>query len=284
MRKRRGSNLLSLLALIPIFLAAAGLLVLYQGSRFDRFDRFNVVFVGSPVKLVSVNVAAKNIDIISFPNDLYIPQLAHGYGPFEVGKIYAVGQLDRRGGETVAATVSDYLGVPVDGYVLGNDALRASPSDLNLMDRARVLLAMFTTRADKVNVVNLASLASPLVLVDGSQATSIDQDALDNALSGLFVEDRIRTENLRVAVINSTNVTGLGNRAARLLSNIGVSVVSVDNSDIALPGCQLLVDPKQKNTVTVNRIAAIFHCQIMSKGAGRADVVLTLGEDYASNF
>ena len=277
-----------LFLLIFVFLGIKGFL-LYKESKFDKFDRFNIVLAASPLTLVSVDSAGKTITEIVFPKDLYIPELAFGYGGYKSSSIYNVGELDKRGGETVMATVSDYLGIPADDYIYTSSVnirdILTAKSSLNLFDRIRFALIFFQTRSDKIKVIDLAKYSEPLVLSDGSTALSLDKEILDERLRDNFAESRIRQENFRLEIFNSTKIVGLANRAGRVLTNIGVNVVSVNSSEISEEACRIKATDKIKNSITVRRVADIFSCQIedLTEG-GRAEIEMIIGKSYAKKL
>lgn len=284
--------------ILLLLLAVVGFrgFLLYKDSRLGKFDRFNVVIVAKPVVFLSVNLPDQTAIAVIFPDDLHIPDLAYGYGGYGAAAIYSVGQLDKRGGETVAQTVSDYLGVPVDGYIydpvrlskdirgffLRANSIISAQSNLNILDRGRLAWIMLQTRPDKIKPVDLKDFAEPLVLADGEVALSTEKEVLDSKLSDDFTESRIRNENFRLEVINSTRVVGLGNRASRMFVNIGANVVNVGTIDIPSADCQIKATDKAKNSMTVARVAEIFACKIsVLPEEGRAEIVLVLGQDYA---
>lgn len=269
---------------------------LYQDSRLGRFDRFNLVLIAKPLTLLSVDLTGKTAMAVTFPDNLYISELAYGYGGYGAAAIYAVGQLDKRGGETVAETVADYLGIPVDGYIYdpvtlpkdvksffwGLDSLVGGRSNLNILDRGRLAFFILQIRPDRIKRVALADFAEPLVLADGSMAISAEKEVLDSKLQGDFTESRVRNEAFRLEMINSTSVLGLGNRASRILTNIGANVVNVGTTEGLISGCQIQASSKARSSMTVARVANIFSCQIVSgSDQGRAEIVVLLGQDYA---
>lgn len=267
---------------------------IFSTHRFGQFDRYNLVLVGKSVSLVSLNPRNLSAVVVTFPDDLYLQNIIHGYGQYPVNKIYRVGELDHRGGETLEGTIREYVGVPVDGYwfqplftgdlksfFLNPSRLFSGKTDLNILDRLQFVLTLEQIRSDKIAVINIKSIVSPLVLADGSNAATLDEPTLDNFLSGVFVEDRIRSESLRLEVINSPSYLGLGNRAARILTNIGTNVISVDTSDITLPSCQILASPKAAGSQTIRRASAVFSCQIKAGNPDdRSDAKIILGADY----
>lgn len=287
---------LSLIFLVLVTAVGFRGFLLYKDSKLGKFGRFNVVLVTKPVTLLSVNLADKTATAVIFPDDLYIPELAYGYGGYKASAIYAVGQLDKRGGDTVAATVSDYLGIPVDGYIydpvslpkdikgffLGTGGVVGGQSDLNVLDRGRLAWVMLQTRLDKIKLVKLSDFAEPLVLADGSTAESVDKETLDGKLQGDFTERRIRDEDFRLEVVNSTRILGLGNRASRILTNIGTSVVNVGTTDVQIGDCQIQSTAKTRGSITVARISDVFSCQVLPPiEEGRSEVIVTLGTEYA---
>lgn len=274
--------------LVFAFVGIKGFLV-YKESKFTKFDRFNVVLAYPPLTLVSVDSTGKSITEISFPKDLYISELAFGYGGYKSTSIYSVGELDKRGGETVMSTLSDYLGIPVDGYIYASQLnpkdILTGKSNLNVFDQIRLVLASFQTRSDKIKTIDLAKYAEPLVLSDGSTALSADKEILDERLRDNFIESRIRQENLRLEIFNSTKIVGLANRAGRVLTNIGVNVVSVNSSEILEETCRIKAKAKIQNSITVHRIADVFSCKIeLLTEEGRAEIEMIIGKNYAKTL
>lgn len=286
------------LFLVVIFVASYGFLI-WQKSQFGKFGRFSVVVASPSVKVISLNLADKSATVVSFPDDFYVPEVVPGYGAYKVSSVYRVGELDRRGGQVLSWTISELLGVPIDKYLYRQDFLGAdikksflSPAvffkaatDMTPWDLGRFILALEQTRFDKIKIVDLAQIAGPLVLADGSVAQGTDKDALDNVLSGLFAEEALRREGLRVEVVNSTKVAGLGARAARILTSTGMAVINVGTTAELLPSCVVAASQKNINSVTVRRAAAIFSCSTVTKTEGeRADVTVSLGQDYSQRF
>ncbi len=285
--------------LLPIFiiLAAAAWFLYPQinASHFGKFDRFNVVIGGSQIALISLNISEKSMVVVKLPPDLYLPNVVHGYGQYKAESVYGAGNLDHRGGETLSGSIEDYLGVPVDGYFFSPkkfsdpknfffspDFLLKNTSNLTFIDKVSFLINLFKIRFDKVKTVDLSDYASDLVLADGSRAMTLEGAEVDQTLSGLLTEARPQAENFRVEVINTTTMAGLGARAVRLLSNIGLSVINVETQDLASAQCEILVTKNAVKSITVARIAQIYSCKISQKPTeDRAAITVKLGQNYA---
>ncbi len=264
----------------------------------SRFDRANIILGGTQTALISYNRTNKSLVVVNLSDQIYL-EAAHGYGKYRVSSVYPAGELDRRGGETLKATVREYLGIPVDGYYytsrtltdlktffLSPEFLLEAKSDLGFLDRARLAANIYGVRFDRVKTVDLAKLAGPLILADGSQALSLEPEEIDRALAGSLVENRLQDENLRVEIVNTTRVFGLGSRAMRLLTNTGASVVNVATDQAGqISGCQILANGSVLSGATVSRIAQIYNCKTVKKEEeGRAAVTVLLGQDYADSL
>ena len=256
--KKRTSNKFSIL--IPVFLLVlAGLIFRayqeYKASKLISLTRYTFINQNS---LISINIKDKTKIIINLPEDLYV-ETAYHYGQLRLKNVYAVGQLDRRGGKVLAGTVSDLLGVPV------------LENNFNYLDQLLIRFHEFNLRVDKIKKIEVQT--DELVLADGSKALTVDQNKWDFLTADVFNETDLVTENLKIEILNAGTVTGLGNQAARLLTRIGLDVVNVANQDIPIKDCEVKT---AKSSKTADRIAQIFGCKIMPKEPGRADISLIL--------
>lgn len=306
-RKKHGSPIGTVIKLILLLLIVGGVVVfvvkfapLMLSGKFNTRERFNLV-LSSPEKIsfVSVDAGSGKATIVNFPPDLYITNVAHGYGQYPIGKVYDLGQLDAKGGQVLSDTVAIYLGVPVDGYVrlpdFSTNDLKANfikpsnllnaTSDVNLWDRILMAKALMGLRFDKVKTVDLAGKSEPLLLADGSSAKVFIEEDLDKVLEGIFVEEEILKESLRVQVVNTTGLAGLGNSLARVVSGLGATVIDVTSEEPALSGCKLEATDKIMKSTTVKRVAEIFQCEVVKNNeVGRADVIVYLGQEQGKIF
>ncbi|MBI3887786.1 LytR C-terminal domain-containing protein [Candidatus Microgenomates bacterium] len=272
------------------------LLPLISKVHGSKFDRVNILVSGGQNVLISYNVLGKSFVVVKIPGNLYVTGLIHGYGNYQSASIYQVGELDKRGGETVQGSMQEYLGVPVDNYFitdrevkdvktffLSPDFLVQPKSNMGFIDRLTLLANVSNVRFDRIRTVDLGENASTLVLADGSQTLSLDPAEVDKILQGSLVENQIQDENFRVEIINSTDLNGLGARAVRLLTNIGLSVINVESNTQRLDTCTIFATEDSIKSLTVARIANIYKCQVSKKPTeDRAAVTVKLGRNYAS--
>ncbi len=296
--RRKSLPVFSMLPLLVLVILLVVGFFVWQRSSYGRFDRFNLVLATHPVTLVSLDRTQKTATVVSFPDDLYVSEVVPRLGGYKMAQVYKVGELDHRGGLVLSWTVGELLGIPVDGYLFRETQITGgvknffvnpgtflgSSTNLSFWDLGQFIYTFLQIRADRVKLVDLGKMSSPLLLADGSQAQGVDKELLDNALTGDFLEEVLTDEKLRVEVVNSTTAPGLGARVARKLSNVGVTVVSVSTMAPEQAGCEVRTEKKNMAKLTVLRLAAIWQCKIAESGQDRADVSLVLGTDLASKF
>lgn len=287
-------------------------------SVWDGTSRINFVFETEPISLVSFTPEGKLLAFLVIPDGTYIEAI-HGYGPYRVESLYQLGELEGRGSEVLAGSLQEYLAVPIDGWVAeggrrsGESVVTGAPVakwEIGDGEEARDLVARvllqylrsggetnFTrwdllrlwwqirrVREDKITTVDLGqtSASQRVDLPDGSQATRIDPDRLNSIISRLFIDEKIRAEDLALVVLNDTDHSGLAHRGARIISNIGGRVVGTGEAEDGNEKCRLKSGRKDRDSYTVKKTAAIFNCQWTGEGleGQRADVVLILGDDY----
>lgn len=289
-----------LVSLLLIFLLLAGggfLLLGFFSGRFGQNERFTVAVSGPKIFVLSLLTNGSGATVVYLPASLYISDVAHGYGQYELSKVYQVGELDHRGGEVFSDTLTKFLGVPVDAYVQSNrqftdlksyfvspDFIFGGGSNLSLLEKIKIVREMSGLRFDKIDEINFKQSAGKVTLPDGSSALSIDPKDADKLTAEAFTEERVQSEKLRVGVVNDTSVSGLGNSAGRILANVGMTVVSLDSGQSVRKGCTVYTSDLHKQTLTVRRIREIFNCTVASGGGGRSDVEVHIGTDVGSKL
>lgn len=302
--------------LLPIIFVLLGILLwfivkLFFSSSWDGKSRFTIIFSTKPVIVVSYNPTDESLAAVSVPWETYV-EATHGYGRYRLGKVYEVGNLDGNGPEVLKSTVRELLGVPIEGYIdmksvnFGDtENLTASEfiakrkiilgwsnffriqgkTDLSVSDLWQFYTHVFGVKAGKISFVNLktANVLVEQTLPDQTQILAADTLRLDGLLRDLFHEDALALENLKLAVLNSTDVSGLGEKMARILGNMGLQVVKVTNFKNVSDNCLLYIDKKSINLLTVIKLKHVFNCEVKTTVLSdvRADIALVVGTNYA---
>ncbi len=252
-----------------------------RGVTWDGQFNINLVVRSTEISLVSFSPKNGKITVVNIPDQTYLP-VSGGYGNWQLGSVYDLG-----GVEVLKETLSQFFGLPVDGYVEGDlmgdiGKLPSLKTDLTLLELLRLKLGLSGVRFDKIEKINLAEVLDKQTLADGTQVFVSDPVKLDAKLTGL-VEPLITSEQQAIAIFNVTDHPGLAQKAARLVTNIGGEVIIVANGQDAFKTTTVV----GKSSKTLERLKAIFESKYgnidsvsNSSVSSRAQINLFLGEDY----
>lgn len=279
----------------------------------------NLVVREKTLAVVSYNPVDNSMVVANVPDDTYLT-VPGGFGNWPARSIYDLGQGENPpiGVKLLEGTVSNTFGIPIDGFLGVGGAysqtsfaetiksLRQNPliflsvvektkTDLNLWDELRLFWGMRGVRFDKLKMIDLgqSNITESILLPDGSRSLAFDIVKLDKFIRDQFADSNMVSEGLSVAIFNSTDRSGLAEKAARLVTNIGGRVILTSNSSEKLSKSTIT----GRKSFTFGRLAQIFapDCLgsltwLLDKGnvcSGartdpRADIVIILGEDYTN--
>lgn len=293
------------LLLIIWWLWARGEVKTYAG-------RTTVVVAQEPTLIASWDNTNGSLVLITIPEESVI-EAQFGYGRYSFRGLWGLGEIDNKGGLVLSESVGAALGIPVP-YFVGPDGQEEQELQEGAFERVRAVFSLsrglgIVTGRTQTNmplrvwiamIRNLALLRPDRVTTvtfresfglakksvpDGSVLLELDPSQTDVLLEGVFENEEIRREALAVAVYNTTSVSAVGTRAARLLSNIGYVVVAVDNAQPERGECEVLVGEAKAKSTSALLLRDLFACTIIPKKEPmRADIMIYLGSKYASRF
>lgn len=254
MRRKKSSSgnlkFASLFTVLVIGLVLLSLLlrifIIVGKSKFDGENSI-IVLAKSPFSKEAINFSPKNssISILNFKND-----------PSDIRKIYEV-PID---GEFISKEEINSRNI---SSILFSQILNfGNQNNLNFMDFLR--LSLFT------NTVKSS-------IIDEEEITnSSDLSSVAKLTSSLFIDPQIVSEKLNIEIINSTNMTGLGNRVANMISNLGGNVILVttgnseDSSRIEYAS----------SSYTSKRLAKLLNFkEVKTNKKGIPDITVIIGND-----
>lgn len=97
-----------------------------------------------------------------------------------------------------------------------------------------------------------------------------------------FAAQIITDQHLSVAIINTTDATGLGSHAADIAESMGFKVDSVLDSSDTVERCRLSVPAAQTKNPAVKFLARTFACDI--EAGSESQLKLWLGQDYKTKI
>jgi len=244
-----------ILGIIFISLLFKGLLIV-KNSKFQDDSRFNF--------LISNN---KDSEIISF-----LPQ------NHSVSVLKIEGNLEN---------IHKFLQVPIDGEIRSASLVLEKPISQvlsNIFFGFKDIKTNFTV-LDLFRIFLFTKTTSPGNFTLRTVSANLDEAALDKISLILFSDPKIADENLSVGIVNATDEFGVGNRLARLISNISGNVVLVSTSQNMQEKSVILY--KAKKSYTLKRLSKLLGFEVIeNKSQSLADITIQIGKDYKnlSNF
>lgn len=221
-------------------------------SRFDNHHRFNVLLSDS-----------KNIKILSFaPDENLISslQIKDSNNNLDIYKFLEI-PIDATiltDSENFNKDIPSLLGSAVLNY-------KDNHSGLTVVDVIRLLLFAKTVKTESVHSDELA--------------TDLDESERDKILAALFEDDKISNEKVSIEIINAAGEQGLGNRIARLITNMGGNVLIVStSSDLENKS---YISYKGKKIYTLEKLKNLLGFEMIDKNQQEiGDITIRLGKDY----
>jgi hypothetical protein len=276
----------------------------YCHRVWDGESRLNIAIASEKTYLLSLDPVASEIFLVEIPSQTQV-EVAFGHGFYPLNSVYKLSQLEKEEGRLLAVTLENNFAVSVKAWAylpkgissqepkaflnqIIYSALKGKArTNLTFWDFLQLLLANYRIPIYQAGFYELSQLdlLTKTELPDKTQAFTIDKDRLDSFCQNHFPERKIRLENLTIEVINSTPLSGLAERGARLLTNIGFEVVGTSNQEEEINQCIISGDSSLKEFYSTRRIEAIFGCRWQtSQEEKRADLVLILGREFQRQF
>ncbi|HVZ58206.1 MAG TPA: LytR C-terminal domain-containing protein [Patescibacteria group bacterium] len=144
---------------------------------------------------------------------------------------------------------------------------RGAKTNLNSYDLVRLALA---TRGLSNNTVEDATLHLP-----HDQSLELAQN--------FFSDKTIMQENKTIAIVNGTQINGLGTRLESALDALGGNVISVTNSSIPNKKSSLIYVGEK--SYTSSHLSSLLHIPAQSTShQGLSDIIIVVGQDQVKNL
>jgi len=285
---------------------------IYQSIRRSSWQddsRFNVVFDSLPVLIASFGSYDHEVNFLLIPEGTFI-ETTHGYGSCRAESISRLGKINNRGGEFLSESLQNYLGLPLDSYILSSSSLvfENNPTSLksyllanfsffsrvreeaslNNWDLLRLWWYLKKANLNKFNIINLSDTpaSEEITLADGSKAIKIDPNRLELLITQFFSDNKIKEEDLSISILNSTEHAGLASQMANLIKNIGGQIIKIGEVTTVLKSddynCEIRSAKEYKNSYTVRKISKIFNCRWTGDDllSERSSLVIIVKENY----
>ncbi|MBI2404785.1 LytR C-terminal domain-containing protein [Candidatus Gottesmanbacteria bacterium] len=310
-RKRQhfGVRFRLLLAFIPVFLIVAGAFFWFRSMQ-DIGNRMTVVIAADPAVVLSWDSQNNTFTILSLRSDMTI-EAVHGYGQYSLESLWKLGVLEGKAGTVLAESVEELLAVPVREYIGARSHALLEKKDPVAMVKEifspRSILAFLRgtyatnispisfwslswaisqTRPENIRTIDLSTSVGELSLPDGSLVYVADVNRMDQKIGDRFEDEAIRKEALSVAVFNTTPVSSLGTRVARLMGHVGILVITVGNDRPLVASCTMSGEKKALESQTAQMVRELFSgCEEKEPTErDRADLTVRIGTTYQARF
>lgn len=229
------------------------------------------VLVLLPDQKRSVEFAIPNQTIINVP---------FGYGEYQAEKVFELGSLDNRGGKLLKRGTQDLMGIKITGYRHDDE------SNLTWLDKLRIrLFSWFSSKeTTSYDLASSNSLGS-IELSDGEKAYRPSRDLIDQLINMELFDQEIVDEGLSIAIVNGTEVVGMGQALSRLVANLGAEVrlvtniENLDSSKVIVASKDLL---KTKTVGNLVEMMEVNEAEVGDVSQYRSEVMVVIGQDYVS--
>lgn len=258
-----------------------------------------IAVASSPVSVWSWDRQDNTFTVVLFPSD--VVAAARGYGSYSLEALWKLGFIDGKKGSVLAQSLEQaiavrtpyFVGEKGDSLVPAADAVAYGKqlfsfskliTNVPLPTFVSFSWALRGARLDAIQVIDVAdkSVTVTEILPDNSKREVLDANSLDTALKDVFEDESIRSEEVTAAVYNTTDLPALGTQAARLLTNLGILVVTVGNAAPQLGTCTISGDRQALISKTAMAIKTLFSCTGVEDSSNEhADLVIRLGTNNA---
>jgi hypothetical protein len=297
------------LGVISVFLVVCCCFI-YSAFRDTPKEPFiGVAVLGNPVTIVYIDRTTKHTSLISLPSSTFI-DASSSYGTFPVSSLWRFGEIEKKGGQIFASSLGTTLGIPIK-YYLGLRNFTDTPTSaqdnlsniFNVLNIPKIMTRNLETNMPLATYVEVTgavrdSLVTSTILdlsktfalsetelSDGTKASKVNAEGADLVFRQTHELNVLRQENIRVSVVNTTGVSGLGQKVARVLSHAGITVVDTGSEEKQFETCEVTAGKDVLTSLTVKSIVSFLSCSVRtSDDTGKVEVVLRLGKKEIQKF
>lgn len=180
-----------------------------------------------------------------------------------------------------AAKIGKALKIPIDGVVTDAPTISLDGDEKRLMFGLLTSYGSLKTKLTILDLLRLFLFAQSVPranVVDRQLLLPSDDAAVDALAEPLFADEAIVEEKATIAIVNGTEVAGLGALAARLVANMGGNVVSVTSKKEQVTVSQIINHKEQ--SYTYERLAKVLGFgKLTQKEEGISDITIVIGRD-----
>jgi len=231
------------------------LIILIGNGQFDNSKRFILSITNDKnIEIMSLSPSLNNITIFKFNDALSSSQ---------------AGRL---------------LEIPIDG-IIESKSINLNQSANSLFMNSILNYNKLKTKLTIIDILRLLILTKTIPESAVNIVTVEDQGGLvpDNIVGNSVNDDLIEKDNQTVQIINRTNVSGLGSRLAKMITNMGGNVILVMSEDDSIKKSAITYIDKE--TYTIKKLQKILGYEVVREPSNAmADITIIIGEDKVNSL
>ncbi len=250
-----------LFILLVVFFIAVSLafkiFFLFRDSLYDGENRFTVaVFQKNNASLISVATNDKSITFLEVDGPIIDKNLAR------------------------------FTAVGIDATIVASDFEINQDNMGSVFSKMAFGFGDYQTEMSMVDLFRLGlsakNIPSPSVKKI-SFHTKDDGVDIRSKLTNEFIDKKISSEGLRIEIVNASEVSGIANRLADLVSNIGGNVILASTADESRE--ESVIQYSGENSYTVNKLSSILDIKTQKvNDKGISDVIIMVGKDKSNTL
>jgi hypothetical protein len=271
---------LNFIVLVIILLVVSRLWFSAAGSKWQGRSEFSWAEADSEVIAIQTLIPEYSKQVSwRIPGNTLV-KTAFGYGDYQLKNVYALGQIDARGGEILARTAQDNLGLAVKGWRVNNR------TNMSWWDRVRIWWWQQFKREVHVQIdLEGEAVLEPGVLADGSEVFRVVAPKLAQLVNTTTFSQLVANENLTLTLVDASGEGIDLGQVSRLLTNHGLQVVTtvVGRGDPSENTSLSVKNDGQLKSDSVAWLKLVFpqaEVKVEPQKDYWSDLVLTLGTDY----
>lgn len=241
------------------------LVSLFSGSSFTG-NSFSILYVSKNSKIISVEKSSKSVVYVSVGN---VRSIVKGKSPFVAG---------------IA------LGVPINAMIYDTDTSR-DPDYSDFISYGNEARMIFSVNKNFENM-NEYDLHKVLSIARGADKYSVknvsvnlfDEESVNKNLEGAFLDHQIRDADSTVEIVNSTEINGLANAVASILTKKGYNVIALQNAKGSYDDNSYVGYSFTENLFTQFLLQLTGFEKRNDTYSNTADVTIYLGADITTQF
>jgi len=243
--------------------------VVVSESIFDGNHRFTVAVIKNPALILSFSPNNQSISVLEVASKKGISELSKNqlaqYLKIPIDAELHLEKIDQKKHfqyQTIDELANNKkLAAELIQLIIRHNKLETK---MTFVDHAR--LAFFSNSVSSNNITT-------------SEITNkLDPFSVDKISSSLFEDADISSEKASLSIINGTDISGLGGRFERLVSNMGGNVVSISTSEKPFRLSEIIYS--KEDSYTVSKLEKITGFPLIKRNKdGIYDVIIRLGTD-----